>query len=194
MSKEINLKEQVNQEPENKENVIEIKNLCKKYKMYHRKKDRLLEILLPHYEKHSDFTALENFNLTLKKGEILGILGRNGAGKSTLLKMITGVVTPTAGTIKIKGRISSLLELGTAFNPELTGYENIYQHGQVMGMTKEEQNQVVLYYLIVQNNFYIGFLIFKVKYPIINLSTVLYTAKYRRNKLFFLEELCKTSR
>jgi len=138
MSKEINLKEQVNQEPENKENVIEIKNLCKKYKMYHRKKDRLLEILLPHYEKHSDFTALENFNLTLKKGEILGILGRNGAGKSTLLKMITGVVTPTAGTIKIKGRISSLLELGTAFNPELTGYENIYQHGQVMGLTQEE--------------------------------------------------------
>lgn len=138
MSKEINLTEKENQEPENKENIIEIKNLCKKYKMYHRKKDRLLEILLPHYEKHATFTALENFNLELKKGEILGILGRNGAGKSTLLKMITGVVTPTSGTIKIKGRISSLLELGTAFNPELTGYENIYQHGQVMGLTTEE--------------------------------------------------------
>ena len=138
MSKEIKLTEQAKEEPENKENVIEIKNLCKKYKMYHRKKDRLLEILLPHYEKYSTFTALENFNLELKKGEILGILGRNGAGKSTLLKMITGVVTPTSGSIKIRGRISSLLELGTAFNPELTGYENIYQHGQIMGLTQEE--------------------------------------------------------
>ena len=120
------------------ENVIEIKDLCKEYKMYHSKKDRLLEILLPRYQKHSTFTAMEGFNLELKKGEILGILGRNGAGKSTLLKMITGVVVPTSGEIKINGKVSSLLELGTAFNPELTGYENIYQHGQIMGLTKEE--------------------------------------------------------
>lgn len=120
------------------ENVIEIKGLCKKYKMYHRKKDRLLEILLPKYEKHSDFIALQDFDLELKKGEIIGILGRNGAGKSTLLKMITGVVVPTSGKININGKVSSLLELGTAFNPELTGYENIYQHGQIMGLTKEQ--------------------------------------------------------
>ncbi len=131
-------KERLNEEPENKENVIEIKDLSKKYKMYYGKKARLLEILLPNYENHDTFTALEDFNLELKRGEILGILGRNGAGKSTLLKMITGVVTPTSGTIKIKGRISSLLELGTAFNPELTGYENIYQHGQIMGLTRQE--------------------------------------------------------
>lgn len=126
------------EESENKEVVIEIKDLCKKYKMYPSKKDRLLEIILPNYEKHDTFTAMEGFNLTLKKGEILGILGRNGAGKSTLLKMITGVVNPTSGSIQIKGKISSLLELGTAFNPELTGYENIYQHGQIMGLTPEE--------------------------------------------------------
>ena len=125
-------------EEQNNENVIEIKNLCKQYKMYHRKKDRLLEILLPKYEKHTTFTAMEGFDLELKKGEILGILGRNGAGKSTLLKMITGVVVPTSGEIKINGKISSLLELGTAFNPELTGYENIYQHGQIMGLTHEQ--------------------------------------------------------
>lgn len=130
--------DKLQEEPENKENVIEIKDLCKKYKMYHSKKDRLLEIVLPNYEKHDTFTAMEGFNLELKKGEILGILGRNGAGKSTLLKMITGVVNPTSGSIKIKGKISSLLELGTAFNPELTGYENIYQHGQIMGLTPEE--------------------------------------------------------
>ena len=134
----LKLEEKSNEIPENKQNVIEIRNLCKKYKMYHRKKDRLLEILLPKYEKHSTFTAMEDFNLDLKKGEILGILGRNGAGKSTLLKMITGVVNPTSGSIRINGKISSLLELGTAFNPELTGYENIYQHGQIMGLTTEE--------------------------------------------------------
>ena len=120
------------------ENIIEIKNLCKEYKMYHRKKDRLLEILLPKYENHTTFKAMDGFNLNVKKGEIVGILGRNGAGKSTLLKMITGVVVPTSGEIKVKGKISSLLELGTAFNPELTGYENIYQHGQIMGLTVEE--------------------------------------------------------
>ena len=83
-------------------------------------------------------SAMQNFDLEVKKGEIVGILGRNGAGKSTLLKMVTGVVNPTAGSIKINGKISSLLELGTAFNPELTGYENIYQHGQIMGLTYEQ--------------------------------------------------------
>lgn len=122
----------------NEEYTIEIKNLTKQYKMYKGKKDRLLEILLPKYEKHDTFTAVDNMNLKVKKGEILGILGKNGAGKSTLLKMITGVVVPTTGEVKVNGKISSMLELGTAFNMELTGYENIYQHGQVMGLTNEE--------------------------------------------------------
>ena len=120
------------------EAIIEIKDLVKKYKMFNRKKDRLLETIFPKKERHTDFTAMDNLNLTVKKGEVLGILGRNGAGKSTLLKMITGVVIPTSGTLNINGKISSLLELGTAFNSELTGEENIYQHGQVMGLTKEE--------------------------------------------------------
>lgn len=120
------------------ENVIEIKDLVKKYKMYNRKKDRLLEVIFPKKQRHTDFIAIDNLNLSVKKGEIVGILGRNGAGKSTLLKMITGVVVPTSGEIKVNGKISSLLELGTAFNMELTGEENIYQHGQVMGLTREE--------------------------------------------------------
>ena len=122
----------------NKEYVIKIENLTKEYKMYDKKIHRLLEILLPKYQKHRTFTAVDNMNLEIEKGENLGILGKNGAGKSTLLKMITGVVIPTQGNIKVKGKISSLLELGAAFNMELTGYENIYQHGQVMGLTKEE--------------------------------------------------------
>ena len=121
-----------------KENVIEINNLVKRYKMYNRKKDRLVEAIIPRINRHTDFLAVNNLNLTVKKGEILGILGKNGAGKSTLLKMITGVVTPTQGELKVNGKISSLLELGAAFNMELTGEENIYQHGQVMGLSKEE--------------------------------------------------------
>ena len=120
------------------ENVIEIKDLVKKYKMYHRKKDRLIETIFPKKKRHTDFLAMDNLNLNIKKGEVLGILGKNGAGKSTLLKMVTGVVIPTSGEVNVKGKISSLLELGAAFNMELTGEENIYQHGQVMGLTLEE--------------------------------------------------------
>lgn len=120
------------------EPVIKITNLVKEYKMFERKKDRLLETIIPGYQKHSNFRAMDNLNLEIRKGEVLGILGKNGAGKSTLLKMITGVVSPTSGKIEVNGKISSLLELGAAFNPELTGVENIYQHGQVMGLSDEE--------------------------------------------------------
>ncbi len=123
---------------EEKEIAIEIKNLTKEYKMYPTKKDRLIEAVFPGAQRHGTFRAMDNLNLEVKKGEILGILGKNGAGKSTLLKMVTGVVTPTSGEIITKGKISSLLELGTAFNMELTGIENIYQHGQVMGLTNEQ--------------------------------------------------------
>ncbi len=118
--------------------VIKIEKLYKNYKMFSGRKDRLLETILPKYQKHTEFIAINNLDLEIRKGEVLGILGKNGAGKSTLLKMITGVVTPTSGKLEVKGKISSLLELGTAFNMELTGEENIYQHGQVMGLTREE--------------------------------------------------------
>lgn len=127
--------------------VIKITDLVKEYKMYSNKKARLLEALLPHYKNHTTFKAMDNLNLEIKKGEVLGILGKNGAGKSTLLKMITGVVSPTSGTLEVNGKISSLLELGAAFNPDLTGYENIYQHGQVMGLTdkeiKEKEKEII---------------------------------------------------
>lgn len=133
-----NSKKDIEEKMENAENVIEIRDLVKEYKVFHRKTDRLLETIFPAYQKHDVFRAMDHLNLDLKKGELLGILGKNGAGKSTLLKMITGVVSPTSGTIKVNGKISSLLELGAAFNQELTGIENIYQHGQVMGLTNEE--------------------------------------------------------
>lgn len=120
------------------ENVIEIKKLTKEYKMYPNKRDRLLEAVFPSMNRHEIFRALDEIELEVKRGEILGILGKNGAGKSTLLKIVTGVVAPTGGEVITNGKISSLLELGTAFNMELTGIENIYQHGQVMGLSKEQ--------------------------------------------------------
>ena len=122
-------------EKEQNDIVIEINDLVKKYKMYNRKQDRLIETIFPKLNRHTDFTAINHLNLEIKKGEVVGLLGKNGAGKSTLLKMVTGVVVPTSGELKIKGKISSLLELGAAFNMDLTGEENIYQHGQVMGLT-----------------------------------------------------------
>lgn len=125
-------------ESNNDDVVLKIQGLSKDYKMFARKRDRIIETLFPSIQKHGKFEAMHDLNLEVRKGEVLGILGKNGAGKSTLLKMITGVVTPTSGTIETKGKISSLLELGAAFNPELTGIENIYQHGQVMGLTNEE--------------------------------------------------------
>lgn len=91
-------------------------------------------------EKHgSDYIwALQNVNLDIQQGEVLGIIGKNGAGKSTLLKIISRITSPTSGVIKIKGRIASLLEVGTGFHPELTGRDNIFLNGTILGMTKSE--------------------------------------------------------
>lgn len=90
------------------------------------------------YGKNETFMALDGIDLTVKKGERLGIIGHNGAGKSTLLKLLSRVTGPTEGTIKLDGRISSMLEVGTGFNGELTGRENIYLNGAILGMTKAE--------------------------------------------------------
>ena len=90
------------------------------------------------YDKNETFFALDGIDLTVNKGERLGIIGHNGAGKSTLLKILSRVTAPTEGRICIDGRISSMLEVGTGFNPELTGRENIYLNGAILGMTRAE--------------------------------------------------------
>lgn len=120
-------------------NAIEVQNLTKIYHLYDHPQDRLKEALNPFKKSyHHDFYALQDVSFSIKKGETVGIIGKNGAGKSTLLKMITGVLTPTSGTIKSVGTIASLLELGAGFNPEMTGLENIYLNGTLMGLSREE--------------------------------------------------------
>lgn len=102
------------------------------------KEDPNLKIGQKEYGKNETFMALNGIDLTVKKGERLGIIGHNGAGKSTLLKLLSRVTAPTEGKICIDGRISSMLEVGTGFNPELTGRENIYLNGAILGMSKSE--------------------------------------------------------
>ena len=91
----------------------------------------------PNLEKKK-ILAINNFNLDIYDGEVLGIIGANGAGKSTLLKILSRVTGPSKGEIKVKGRVASLLEVSTGFHPELTGRENVYLNGAINGMTKEE--------------------------------------------------------
>jgi len=120
---------------------ISVRNLTKVYPLYDKPQDRFKEALNPFRRSyHHDFYAMQDVNMEIRKGETVGIIGRNGAGKSTLLKMITGVLTPTSGTIEVRGRIASLLELGAGFNPEMSGLENIYLNGTLMGFTDSEMD------------------------------------------------------
>ncbi len=121
---------------------IELVGVSKIYRLYDRPSDRLRESLHPFHKRYSrDFYALRSVDLTIRRGETVGFIGRNGAGKSTLLKLITGVLTPTTGTMNVRGRIASLLELGAGFNPEMTGIENIYMNGTIMGLSRAEMDQ-----------------------------------------------------
>lgn len=126
------------------EYAIELKHITKTYAMYAKPTDRLKEALdFRRQSYHDTFYALNDVNIHVKKGEMIGFIGENGSGKSTLLKIITGVLTPTSGEMQINGNIAALLELGSGFNPEYSGYDNIYLNGMVLGFTKEQVDEMV---------------------------------------------------
>ncbi len=118
---------------------IEVKDLVKIYKLYDRPKDRMKEALgFGKKQVHKQHYALKGVSLNIYKGETVGIIGTNGSGKSTILKIITGVLNPTAGQVRVDGRISALLELGAGFNMEYNGIENVYLNGTMMGFSEKE--------------------------------------------------------
>lgn len=122
-------------------NAITVSNVTKIYQLYDKPIDRLKEALNPlHKVYHKDFYALNQLSFEVKKGETVGIIGTNGSGKSTILKIITGVLTPTTGSVEVEGVISALLELGAGFNMDYTGIENIYMNGTMMGFSRKEMD------------------------------------------------------
>lgn len=122
--------------------VISVRNLSKKYRLYDSPKHRLKEALSPFRKSyHHDFWALRDITFDIPKGSTFGIIGRNGSGKSTLLQIVCGVLQQTTGSVTIKGRISALLELGSGFNPEYTGRQNVYMNGAILGLTRSEVNE-----------------------------------------------------
>ncbi len=118
---------------------ISVKNIGKCYEMYAKPHHRLFQTL--HRGKkqfYKEFWALQNISLEVKKGECIGIIGRNGCGKSTLLQIIAETLAPTTGGVEVNGRVAALLELGSGFNPEFTGRENVYMNGTVLGLSRKE--------------------------------------------------------
>jgi lipopolysaccharide transport system ATP-binding protein len=129
---------------------IRVQNLSKCYQIYDAPRDRLKQSIVPRLQRLArraprnyfhEFWALKDVSFQVKKGETVGIIGRNGSGKSTLLQLICGTLTPTSGNIEVNGRVAALLELGSGFNPEFTGRENVYMNGAVLGLSKREVDE-----------------------------------------------------
>lgn len=129
---------------------IKVENLSKCYQIYDQPRDRLKQFVLPRMQQligrppsqyYREFWALKDVSFDVKKGESVGIIGRNGSGKSTLLQIITGTLAPTSGSTTTNGRIAALLELGSGFNPEFTGRENVYLNGALLGFSADQINE-----------------------------------------------------
>jgi lipopolysaccharide transport system ATP-binding protein len=117
---------------------ISVNNVSKCFKQYAHPVDRLKEIIFPRRGRAKDFWALNDIQLEIPRGQTLGIIGQNGSGKSTLLQIIAGTLTPTKGSVQVNGRISALLELGSGFNPEFTGRQNVFFNGRLLGLSQSE--------------------------------------------------------
>jgi lipopolysaccharide transport system ATP-binding protein len=126
---------------------VRVANLSKLYEIYNRPQDRLKQSIYPRLRRlirqepsnyYREFWALNDISFEVKKGETVGIIGRNGSGKSTLLQIICGTLAPTSGTVETNGRVAALLELGSGFNPEFTGRENVFMNGAVLGLSEDE--------------------------------------------------------
>ena len=123
----------------NKDNAIEVNNLTKHFKVYFDKGSELKErALFWKRNKYENRTVLDNISFSIKKGEAVGLIGKNGCGKSTTLKLLTKIIYPSSGSIEMCGRVSSLIELGAGFHPDMSGRENIYTNASIFGLTKKE--------------------------------------------------------
>lgn len=121
------------------EHAIHVEHLSKCYQIYNQPLDRLKQMLMRGRKNYfSEFWALKDVSFSIPKGETVGIIGRNGSGKSTLLQMVCGTLNPSSGNIQTQGRIAALLELGSGFNPEFTGRENVFLNGAILGLSHEE--------------------------------------------------------
>lgn len=121
------------------ENAIEVKNITKKFKIYYDKGKMLKEkVLFWKRNRYDVHWVLNGISFEVKRGEVVGLIGHNGCGKSTTLKILTGIMYPDAGTVELKGRVSSLLELGAGFHPDMSGRENIYINASIFGLSKKE--------------------------------------------------------
>ncbi len=119
--------------------LLSVHSINKSYRLYDRPEDRLKDLLLSNFGKRygKEFDALSDINFEVHRGETFGIIGRNGSGKSTLLQLIAGIIKPTSGQIQVKGKVAALLELGSGFNPEFSGRENVFMNGAILGMSRE---------------------------------------------------------
>ena len=123
------------------EAVIEVDDVSKRYRVYDRPQDRLKQAFLRWRQYYREFWALRGVSLRVARGEAVGIVGRNGSGKSTLLQIIAGTLAPTVGAVRVRGRVAAMLELGTGFNVEFTGRENVFLNGAILGLTRREMEE-----------------------------------------------------